>query len=309
MINFLHNLYNKTFLLKNKLLNVIKLPQILRLVILQFSNGIIPLFYSFSLKSEYSLTNKDKIKTEFVVSLTSFPNRISKVHLVIESIFRQTYVPSRVVLWLSDEQFNSINDLPRRLLKLRERGLEIYLKPGDLRSYKKYYYLLKENFEQGFIIIDDDIFYPSYLIENLVKTHRKHTNAICANRCAIIETQKPYTDWTNIFGEESEKRFDLLPTGCGGVLYPKNSLDVDVLNMELFTELCYDADDIWLNCMAFLKKTPIVYTGGNEYFLAVKSLNNRHLHTKNIGESKNDLRIKLVRDYYRNKLGTDVFLR
>ena len=61
--------------------------------------------------------------------------------------------------------------------------------------------------------------------------------------------------------------------------------------------------------MAFLKKTPIIYTGKNEYYLAIKSLKNKHLHKKNIGQSNNDIRINLVRKYYKNKLRIDIFNR
>jgi len=303
MIDLFHNLYNKTYKLENTFLSTLKFNAVLRLVILLTANIIIPISYKIRKK------NKSKEPIDFVISFTSFPNRISKVHLVVESIFRQTVKPKRIILWLSEDQFSSIHDLPKKLLKLQKRGLEIYLKPGDLRSFKKYYYFLKDNQNQGFIIIDDDIFYPSTMIENLIETHKKYPNAVCANRCAQIIDNAPYIEWTNVKGEATIPRFDLLPTGCGGVLYPSNSLHPDVLNESLFTTLSFDADDIWLNCMAYLNKTPIVYTGKNEYLLAVKKLNNQHLHTKNIGQSNNDYRIELVKNYYIEKSGINPFDR
>ncbi|UMB60797.1 hypothetical protein MHL31_00960 [Lutibacter sp. A80] len=303
MIDFYHKLYNKTYVLENTFLSTIKVDAILRLVILYIANITIPIYFKFN--SSY----KSVKQAEFVVSLTSFPNRISKVHLVVESILRQTFKPKRIILWLSEEQFSSLNMLPRKLLKLRKKGLEIYLRPGDIRSYKKYYYFLKENPNEAFIIIDDDIFYPSKTIENLVKTNKKYPNAVCANRCSEIIENKPYAKWIGIKGEALTPRFNLLPTGCGGVLYPANSLYRDVVNKKLFTELCFDADDIWLNSMTFLNKTPIAFTGKNEYLLAVKKINNKHLYKKNIGKSNNDFRIKLVKEYYKKVLGINVFDR
>jgi len=303
MIDFFHNLYNKTYKLENTFLSTLKFNAVLRLTILLTANIIIPVSYKINKKS------KPKECTDFVISFTSFPNRISKVHLVVESIFRQTIKPKRIILWLSEDQFSSLHDLPKKLLKLQEKGLEIYLRPGDLRSFKKYYYFLKENQNKGFIIIDDDIFYPSTMIENLINTHKKHPKAVCANRTSKIIDNKPYSKWTNIKGQAMAPQFDLLPTGCGGVLYPSNSLHPDVLNKKLFTELSYDADDIWLNCMAFLNKTPFAYTGKNEYLLAVKKLNNEHLYKKNVGQSNNDHRINLVKKYYLEKLGFNIFNR
>ncbi len=310
LIDSLHKSYNSTYRISNIFLKKIKLPAVLRLIILQVSNIFIPLIFKFLANNDaHTLNAKKKNKTDFIVSLTSFPNRISKVNLAIESILRQTYCPSRIILWLSEEQFPSLDKLPKKLLALRDRGLEIYLTPGDLRSYKKYYFLLKNHPDIAFIIVDDDIFYPSMLIENLVKTHNKYPKAVCANRCVAIESAKSYSQWDCITGPESQPRLDLLPTGCGGVLYPSSSLHPDAVNKQLFTELCYDADDIWLNCTAYLKKTPVVYTGKNEFFLTIQSLGNVHLHAKNVGGLNNDNRIEAVREFYFEKNDIDIFNR
>ena len=177
------------------------------------------------------------------------------------------------------------------------------------RSYKKYYYLLQDKPNASFIIIDDDIFYPSTLLENLIVTHKQYPGAVCANRCARINSEKPYREWDNVKGPALAPCFDLLPTGCGGVLYPSGSLHADVLNESLFTKLCKDADDIWLSCAAYLNRTPTAYTGKNDYFLPVYSIGNVHLHTKNVGESNNDQKIDLVKHYYLAAIKADVFNR
>ena len=310
VIDNFHNLYNATFKIKNSFLNKIKVPAIFRLVILQTANIIIPLVLNAQTQSyEFKLGNKEKKQTDFIVSLTSFPNRIGKVHLVIESLLRQSYCPKRIVLWLSKEQFSSIEQLPLKLLKLRERGLDIVLTEGDLRSYKKYYFLLKQQPDAAFIIVDDDVFYKSTVLANLIETNKNYPKAVCANRCAIINIDKPYSKWEGLTGESTEPRFDLLPTGCGGVLYPSNSLHEDALNDKLFSEICKDADDLWLNSCAFLNNSLVVFTGHNEYLLEVKSLNNIHLHTKNVGGANNDDRIANVRTHYKTKDGIDVFDR
>jgi len=45
-------------------------------------------------------------------------------------------------------------------------------------------------------------------------------------------------------------------------------------------------DDVWLSCMTYLNKTETVETGENEFFLAIRSLGNIHLHTGNVAGSK-----------------------
>jgi hypothetical protein len=310
VIDNFHRLYNATFTINNRLLKFLKVPAILRLIILQFANLIIPIIiYMQTKNANYTLVNTNKKQTDMVVSLTSFPKRIGKVHLVIETMLRQTYCPSRIILWLSIEQFPTLDVLPQKLLKLRERGLEIILTEGDLRSYKKYYFLLKLQPDAAFIIIDDDVFYKSTLIENLIDTHIQYPKAVCANRSAVINVDKSYINWNYVTSNNIELRSDLLPTGCGGVLYPANSLHKDVLNSQLFTEICADADDIWLNCCAYLNSTKFAYTGKSEYLLSITTRNNEHLHSKNVGESNNDKRITSVKAYYLLTKNVDVFNR
>ncbi|MDP2485783.1 hypothetical protein [Pseudoalteromonas marina] len=308
--DFFHNLYNATFKIKNPILVSSKVAAVLRLVILGVSNIVIPIVYAFTKNnSQYNLKSNTKKQSDFVVSLTSFPQRIGKAHLVIESLLRQTVSPKRIVLWLSEQQFTSLDVLPKKLLELQARGLEIYLTEGDLRSYKKYYFLLKESPSSKFIIFDDDIFYQSKVVEYLIDTHKKYPNALCANRCRKIDNTQSYANWKIIKGDVQTPRFDLMPTGCGGVLYPENALHTDSIDKELFTKICKDADDIWLNTTAYLNKTPIAYTGKFEYVLAVISYGNIHLHSKNVGESNNDIRMRSVEKHYLSSKSIKVFDR
>jgi len=307
LIDFFHSCYNDTYSIKSRLLNTLKVPAIIRLVVLNLANFVIPFVLRFSKSTSLSSANNHADGP--VVTLTSFPQRIGNIHLVIESLLRQSLLPSRIILWLSQEQFPSLADLPKNLLNLQSKGLEIYLTEGDLRSYKKYFFFLKENADCPFIIVDDDIFYPSYLLETLINSGKKHPGTVCANRCAEITKNKLYKEWPSVRGAALEPSFNLLPTGCGGVLYPAKSLHADALNKELFTDICKDADDIWLSCMAYLNKTKTVYTGKNEYLLSVNSFGNLHLHTGNVAGSNNDDRMKMVAEYYLSKLALDIFDR
>ena len=62
---------------------------------------------------------------KMVVSLTTFPLRIGKVHLTIQSILRQSRPADRVLLWLSKEEFPEEAQLPENLLRLKEAGLPV----------------------------------------------------------------------------------------------------------------------------------------------------------------------------------------
>ena len=62
--------------------------------------------------SEYAFSSFRNEKQELscnsngiIVSLTTFGKRINNVHLTIESIFRQTIRPEKIILWLAESEF------------------------------------------------------------------------------------------------------------------------------------------------------------------------------------------------------------
>jgi len=46
--------------------------------------------------------NTDRRPAELIVSLTTIPERIGKVHLGIDCLLRQSVRPDRVILWLNE---------------------------------------------------------------------------------------------------------------------------------------------------------------------------------------------------------------
>lgn len=105
----------------------------------RLANGLLPATYRR--RPGPSLTGTVPV----VVSMTSFPARIQKVWIVVETMLRQRQSPEKIVLWLSRDQFpGGHSQLPERLLAQQERGLDIRFVDGDIRSHKKYYYAFAE---------------------------------------------------------------------------------------------------------------------------------------------------------------------
>ena len=44
---------------------------------------------------------------EIIVSLTSYPKRINKIKQTLDSIFNQTIQPDKILLWLSNSEFEN----------------------------------------------------------------------------------------------------------------------------------------------------------------------------------------------------------
>ena len=313
MIDFFDRLYTKIDN-RNKLLSKLKFYAFLRLGVKSFVNIVVPVYYFFTRNkienSLYVCARDGNNSPKVIVSLTSFPARIKRVWLVIETILRQTQKPDKIILWLSKEQFPSINLLPRVLLKQRKRGLEIRLVEKDIGSHKKYYYTLNEFPSDYLLIVDDDIFYRSKMIEDLTKYQNLYPNSVIAQYCCQIKWKngklKSYLNWPDISQEEITKDYLFFGSG-GGTLFPPSSFFEDVLNEELFIKLTPTADDIWLNTMCRLNKVKVTKTRYSSNFLPVWHLFNRTLDSINNSNSKNDLQLNLLRKYYKGKIGVDPF--
>lgn len=195
-----------------------------------------------------------------IISLTSFPQRMHEIHYALYSLLNQTLKPSKVVLWLAEEQFpNREKDIPKIVLDLQKNGLTIEW-CENIYSYKKLIPSLKKYKNRVIVTADDDIYYEPDWLERLFKSSKENPGCIICHRAHRIKFDKdllqPYKKWSKKIkgGQLSYLNFF---TGVGGVLYPVNSLYREVLNKDLFSKLAPKADDIWFWAMAVLNKTKI----------------------------------------------------
>ena len=204
------------------------------------------------------VTGDDK---DLIVSLTSFPQRMYEIHYTLYSILNQTVKPGKVILWLSKEEFPNLEkDIPQKVLQLKENGLTINW-CTNIFSYKKLIPTLL-NYQNNIIVTaDDDIFYEKDWLKTLIESHKSNPDCIISHRAHKIKFTKdgniaPYKKWTKKIRNIKPSYLHFL-TGAGGVLYPTNSLNKDVLNEKLFLKLSPKADDIWFWAMAVLNGTKI----------------------------------------------------
>ena len=260
MYNILYNLYfacSRRWMENSSLLNSTIL-KVVSFVVKFYLNCI---YRSLLLLWGAKYTTLPKVQgEEVIVSLTTFPARINKVYITIETIFQQDTLPNRIILWLANEQFpEGLYALPQRLLNMQQRGLEIKF-CEDIRSHKKYYYSIKNNPDSIVITVDDDVFYPKDTLTNLLMMHYQHPYAIICN--SAQEIPDDYTLPPSLWNTPHFNRVNNLFGKCrilgiSGVLYPAHSLCHDVFNNQLRQKLCPWADDLWLTIMAMLNGTII----------------------------------------------------
>lgn len=261
------------------------------------ANVLCPLVYRFQRKRGVEESH------EIIVSLTTFSERIRTVWITIASMMNQTYPPKRIILWLAKEQFADESCLPERLLKLKKRGLEIAF-CEDLKPHKKYYYTMFQNPKDFVVTIDDDVLYPENHLEELWQTHLKYPKEVCCQYAHKIAYEADgriaaYENWESCFGAHTKPSMQLLPVGCGGVLYPPDSLCKELFEKEKIAKLCPMMDDLWLKSMEVLNGTKAVLCSeGSLIYFDILGTRKSGLQHSNAGERKNDIAMRaIIREY------------
>ena len=203
---------------------------------------------------------------EVVASLTSFPARIRTVWATIETLMRQSRVPDAIILVLSLEEFPTMR-VPRSIRLLERRGVTLHWIDSNIGSYGKLV-PARQHFPSATIItVDDDVLYASDMLDRLLAASSDRPGWIVGHRgwnpIRSMDGYQPYVDWMRAGYASPESDTDeVFLTGVGGVLYPPNALDADLLvDIELALQLAPKADDVWFWAVARISGTKRYCTG------------------------------------------------
>ena len=300
MIDFFENIYS-SIKDNNAILKKIRFYSVLRALTRLSANIILPVYIRCtSHNKSYTLLSATEREVPIIVSLTSFPARINRLWLVIETILRQTVKPDRIILWLSKEQFDNFQSLPTNLLNLQSRGLEIRFVEGDIRSHKKYLYSMSEYPHAIIITIDDDVFYNSLTIQHLLESHKQYPSDVIANITHQLQYSPsgkllPYSDWKHNISTPNCSSH-IFQVGVGGVLYPPKCAHKDICDSKLAYTYCPFGDDIWLFAMCRLNGTTIRTSMHTSIPLPIYNIHNSALSASNL-QGRNDSQIQQLTDY------------
>ena len=247
---------------------------------------------------------------DVIVSLTSYGRRVSScvVCYSIYSILNQSIQPKRILLWLSEDEWND-NNLPKAVRQLKSYGVEIhYCK--DMSSYKKLFPTLQLCPDDDIVTIDDDILYPRTLLSRLLKAHNQYPDAIIVPylRKPVIHGNKfaSYVDWK--YDTPEQPSLYHFPLGGSGCWYPKHSLKSEMVDYSLANRLCPTADDVWFWASGIAAGT-MKYSIGKfynlisfdaiyQFFHSGSAL--QHTNVKGRSGLTNDEQINSVLDYLYN---------
>lgn len=245
------------------------------------------------------ITQKDH--QEVVVALTSFPARISTVHFVIRSLLLQSHRPKEIHLFLGQDEFHNYSHLPPALIAYDGKGLVINFVQTTCHQYDKFLHGAHMNKDHDYIIVDDDVIYPPNALEALLQGRDNFPGHVIGNRCHLIPLTSggkiaPYNEWTReaTLGRAS---FRLVPTGAGGVLYPKGFMNSPfVCNVAEILATAPYSDDLWLKACAIAQgistyATPLS-SGSKWYHRYTPTMRAGTLMDVNVGLGLNDLQME-----------------
>ena len=199
-----------------------------------------------------------------IVSLTSFPAAIPYAKVAINSILEGNTLPDKVVLYLTFSQFKD-NKIPLELKALANNNplFEIRDYSEDIRSYRKLIPALKDFPNDIIVTVDDDVRYHKNMLRDLIYLHKQIPDVIIANRAKKIKLNTPYRQWKkyrwyHFFKNRLHFSFKNIQTGVGGVLYPPNSLNQEMIDSDIFKKIAATTDDIWFWAAAIANGTYIL---------------------------------------------------
>jgi len=261
------------------------------------------------------LSNTSQCSERIILSLTSYGRRVSNVlPFTLISLLRQTVRPDAIVVWLDKDEWSD-DTLPKKLKKLKEKGITIQY-CDNYRSYKKLTPALEEYPEDLIVTFDDDLFYDNRVLERLLSSYYANPDCIIASKAHRITFDEsgninPYYKWEHDI--DNQIGYNLLPLGGEGVVYKTDLLHPDICKSELYLKLAPNADDIWFFFMSYLlgKSKVIIDNGGRSSVpidLFYQYFNrNSALMWSNCGEGHNDSQILSVMQYYDTKISNYKF--
>ncbi|MCD8120733.1 MAG: glycosyltransferase [Clostridiales bacterium] len=277
------------------------------------------LYESYCIVKRHDYETMQMLKSrKRIVSITSYPARISAVPVVLESIFSQTLLADKIMLWLAESQFPRKNaDLPCELVQMEMDGRILIKWCDDLKPHKKYFYTMQEYPDDLVITIDDDIIYPENTLEKLYHSYLMYPDAVSTIRghLMIIDEEGkllPYNMWIRESdrGGYTQPSMQLFATGAGGVLYPPHLLNVALFNKQAIKDTCLLADDLWLKAMEVVNDVPVVVASEYMQLRYIPGTQETALYHTNMSDENNlnDIQLTNIINWMDENFEKDIFV-
>ena len=200
--------------------------------------------------------NKDTV----IISMTTWPPRLSSVEPAYRSILRQITPHMNVhpVLVLARDEFQKDN-LPEPIKNLAASGVEL-IWSDNLRSHKKLMPTLEKYPDNAVLVVDDDIEMSGGWLQTFLSDHEAYPNDIIygqsmevlyVNRSGRIKVYGHTQPFPN---SGKPTLLDKPASGAAGTLFPSRTFtDARFFDMQLAMTLSPTCDESWQYCFAIIE--------------------------------------------------------
>ncbi|KAG4082926.1 nucleotide-diphospho-sugar transferase [Neocallimastix lanati (nom. inval.)] len=211
--------------------------------------------------------NQEKL----IVSLTSYPDRIKYVKLVLESLVNQSvpYSMYHIVLVLAIPEFpNKENDLPVNLMEFINKYpdlIEILWYERNINSHKRLIPTLKKYPNNPILICDDHIIRKQWWINMFLEDHNKYPNDIIFGASnQYLTAEYKWESYKYLYLKSEAGKLNAIKNmiintgkpmnGFGGILFPINTFtDKRFFEEDLLMKLSPSSDESWQWCFNIIE--------------------------------------------------------
>ncbi len=255
-------------------------------------------------RAKYSLRKKkfqSSQSSDLIVAFTSYPKRIDKIWLTVESLFRQNADIYKIICVLAEPEFPG-RTIPPVLDDLVQRGLTIMWTSTNHKSYKKLIPPSQKYKNHKIVTVDDDVIYKSNTIKNLADRSLALPNAIIGHRGRVMSindvqknalkiSPKKYSTWPLCRSPKNGNNIVL--TGVGAILYPSGFIKaLSKYDVEQAIKICPTADDIWFWAISVSNGFDIYCLGQSRQLETNRDTPSETLTALNVSGGQNDIQLE-----------------
>jgi hypothetical protein len=203
-----------------------------------------------------------------IVSLTTIPSRIDKIHVMIDSLSNQTLKPDKIILYIPkiSKRLGTKYIIPESLLSCKDKipCFDIHFIDDDYGPCTKLIPSIQEftSSRDILISIDDDVILEEHTFEELIKYHKLHPNDVLCFM-GINDGKYMHSEYLKYYNATTYVINDIMG-GYRSILYPRTVFENDffdhyqkllVLHNNDELPIIFSDDHLWAEYLKYKNVT------------------------------------------------------
>lgn len=206
-------------------------------------------------------------RLDVIIAMTCGRIELAGVIPTVESLLRQSTLPSKIVIFVEQSFQEEDGSLPNSLITLCKKN-NIELRYVECKEKRTTYEYAAQLFDKAIIIVvDRHIWYPANLVKELLNSYYLYPYAVsCGQACTLwVDKEGGFSScemWGSVSRFPNRPSMLTVPLEAGGVLYPPRCLKQ---SGSVHSDVgCVDAD-LWMKWGLLTQGIPCVYVPNLSY--------------------------------------------